>query len=100
MFFSPHLSYINTVFYAASLPGSSVSAMEELDASSTEEGFISSRLTQIKRWFLSHAQYLNFFTILVLASVSSFIYFILVLFGCNLDLVFNTASFLYLQGVN
>lgn len=54
---------------AASLPGSSVSAMEELDASSTEEGFISSRLTQIKRWFLSHAQYLNFFTILVLASV-------------------------------
>ncbi|KAH6768541.1 SNARE associated Golgi protein family [Perilla frutescens var. frutescens] len=52
---------------AASLSGS---PMEELDASSTEEeGFISSRLTQIKRWFLSHAQYLNFFTILVLASV-------------------------------
>lgn len=55
---------------AASLPGSPVSAMEELDTSSTEEeGFISSRLTQIKRWFLSQAQYLNFFTILVLASV-------------------------------
>lgn len=55
---------------AASLPGSPVSTMEELDTSSTEEeGFISSRLTQIKRWFLSQAQYLNFFTILVLASV-------------------------------
>ncbi|PIN09459.1 Vacuole membrane protein VMP1 [Handroanthus impetiginosus] len=55
---------------AARLSGGTVDAMEELDASSTEDdGFISTRLTKIKRWFLSHAQYLNFFTILVLASV-------------------------------
>lgn len=47
-------------------------AMEELDASSDEvQGFIATRLNQIKRWLLSHSQQLNFFTILVLASVSS-----------------------------
>ncbi|XP_042065561.1 vacuole membrane protein KMS1-like isoform X2 [Salvia splendens] len=55
---------------AASLSGSTVSAMEELDASSTgDEGFLSSLLSRMKRWFLSHAQYMNFFTILVLASI-------------------------------
>ncbi|KAI3459380.1 hypothetical protein Pfo_016043 [Paulownia fortunei] len=55
---------------AARLSGDRVDAMEELDASSTgNDGFISARLNQIKCWFLSHAQYLNFFTILVLASV-------------------------------
>ncbi|KAH6769886.1 SNARE associated Golgi protein family [Perilla frutescens var. hirtella] len=55
---------------AATLSGSTVDAVEELDASSAEdEGFLSARLTQIKRWFLSHAQYLNFVTILILASV-------------------------------
>ncbi|EYU45646.1 hypothetical protein ABFS82_14G016300 [Erythranthe guttata] len=55
---------------AASLSGGKVDAMEELDASSTEDtGFLSSRLNRIKRSFLSHAQYLNFFTILVLASI-------------------------------
>ncbi|KAG8370188.1 hypothetical protein BUALT_Bualt14G0091200 [Buddleja alternifolia] len=55
---------------AARLSGDIVDAVEELDASSTEHnGFISSRLNQIKRWFLSHAQYLNFFTVLVLASI-------------------------------
>ncbi|KAK4425689.1 Vacuole membrane protein KMS1 [Sesamum alatum] len=54
---------------AARLSGGTVDTME-LDASSTEnDGFISARLNQLKRWFLSHAQYLNFFTILVLASV-------------------------------
>lgn len=64
------------LYYTASLSGSTVSAMEELDVSSKgDEGFISSRLNQMKRWFLSHAQYMNFFTILVLASVSSLIYF-------------------------
>lgn len=48
-------------------------AVEELDASSAEDtGFLSAFLTRIKRWFLSHAQYLNFFTILILASVSYF----------------------------
>ncbi|KAI3469557.1 hypothetical protein Pfo_026220 [Paulownia fortunei] len=55
---------------AASLSGGTVDAMEELDDSSTEDdGFISAQLNKIKRWFLSHAQYLNFFTILILASV-------------------------------
>ncbi|KAL6495107.1 meiotic spindle pole body protein Kms1 [Orobanche gracilis] len=51
---------------AASLSGGKVNTMVELDVSSRKDvGFISS----IKRWLLSHAQYLNFFTILVLASV-------------------------------
>ncbi|KAG6431088.1 hypothetical protein SASPL_109163 [Salvia splendens] len=55
---------------AARLSGDTVDAMEELDASSAEDkGFLSTRLNQIKRRFLSHAQYLNFFTILILASV-------------------------------
>ncbi|KAL0457223.1 UNVERIFIED_CONTAM: Vacuole membrane protein KMS1 [Sesamum latifolium] len=53
---------------AARLSGSTVDTME-LDASSDGDGFISARLKQIKRWFLLHAQHLNFFTILVLASV-------------------------------
>nr|GMD75660.1 vacuole membrane protein KMS1 [Ipomoea batatas] len=44
--------------------------MDELDTSSTEnDGHLETNLNQIKRWFLSHAQYLNFFTILILASV-------------------------------
>jgi membrane protein YqaA with SNARE-associated domain len=55
---------------AASMSGAKVEAMEELDATSTKDsGMISTRLNQMKRWFLSQAQYLNFFTILVLASV-------------------------------
>ncbi|OIT31342.1 PREDICTED: vacuole membrane protein KMS1 [Nicotiana attenuata] len=54
---------------AASLSGSRVDAMKELDACSESNGFLATRLTQMKRWFLSHAQYLNFFTILILASV-------------------------------
>ncbi|CAI9762652.1 unnamed protein product [Fraxinus pennsylvanica] len=55
---------------AASLAGDRVDPMEDLDMSTSEEnGIISARLNQIKRWFLSHAQYLNYFTILALASV-------------------------------
>uniref|UniRef100_A0A5B7BMG9 Putative vacuole membrane protein KMS1-like n=2 Tax=Davidia involucrata TaxID=16924 RepID=A0A5B7BMG9_DAVIN len=55
---------------AAHMSGSKLDSMEELDASSTEDnGVIATYLNQIKRWFLSHSQYLNFFTILVLASV-------------------------------
>lgn len=55
---------------AASSSGNKYDAMKELDTSSAEEtGAIAIRLNQIKRWFLSHAQHLNFFTILVLASV-------------------------------
>lgn len=55
---------------AASLSGGKLDAMEELGASSSkDDGWIATRLNQFKRWFLSHAQYLNFFTVLVLASV-------------------------------
>ncbi|XP_047335162.1 vacuole membrane protein KMS1-like [Impatiens glandulifera] len=55
---------------AAQLSGGKIDAMEELDSSSTkDDGAIASRLNKMKRWLLSHAQYLNFFTILVLASV-------------------------------
>ncbi|KAL3641997.1 meiotic spindle pole body protein Kms1 [Castilleja foliolosa] len=51
---------------AASLSGGKLNATEELEVlSKGNNGFLSS----IKRWFLSHAQYLNFFTILILASV-------------------------------
>ncbi|CAI9762160.1 unnamed protein product [Fraxinus pennsylvanica] len=55
---------------AAKISGGKVNAIEEIDASPTKDnGFMRARLVQIKHWFLSHAQYLNFFTILVLASV-------------------------------
>ncbi|KAG4179601.1 hypothetical protein ERO13_A10G114700v2 [Gossypium hirsutum] len=56
---------------AASLSGGKFNAMEELDASSSKDnGVIATRLNQIKRWLLSHSQHMNFFTILMLASVS------------------------------
>ncbi|KAJ9550516.1 hypothetical protein OSB04_014561 [Centaurea solstitialis] len=54
---------------AASLSGDRIDVAEELDASSSEAKGVTSNLNQMSRWFLSHAQYLNFFTILVLASV-------------------------------
>ncbi|KGN48010.1 vacuole membrane protein KMS1 [Cucumis sativus] len=55
---------------AARLSGARSEAMEELDASSRESnGFIPTYLNRVKRWFLSHAQHLNFLTILLLASV-------------------------------
>ncbi|KAL6548397.1 meiotic spindle pole body protein Kms1 [Orobanche gracilis] len=54
---------------AARVSGGTIDAMEEFGSSSTgDDGFVSARLVKIKRWFLSRAQYLNFFTILVLAS--------------------------------
>lgn len=44
--------------------------MEELETCGGDgSGFIGRRVNQIKGWLLSHSQYLNFFTILVLASV-------------------------------
>ncbi|KAI4364386.1 hypothetical protein MLD38_020483 [Melastoma candidum] len=53
---------------AARISGSS--AMDEFDVSPSEEsGVVSRKLTQIKCWLLSHSQYLNFFTVLILASV-------------------------------
>ncbi|OAY55787.1 vacuole membrane protein KMS1 isoform X1 [Manihot esculenta] len=57
---------------AARISGSKLDAiaMEELNASSSEDnGILATHLNQIKRWLLSHSQHLNFFTILVLASV-------------------------------
>ncbi|XP_039071163.1 vacuole membrane protein KMS1-like [Hibiscus syriacus] len=53
---------------AASLSGSRIDALEEL-SSSEDNGVIATRLRQIERWLLSHSQHMNFFTILVLASV-------------------------------
>ncbi|KAF7837275.1 vacuole membrane protein KMS1-like [Senna tora] len=52
---------------AASLSGSRLDAMEELDTE--DRGFIATLLTQLQRWFLTHIEHLNFSTILVLASV-------------------------------
>lgn len=58
--------------FAAQLSGSRIDPMEDLDVSTSEDGrFIAPYLGRIKRWLLSHSQNLNFFTILVLASVSS-----------------------------
>ncbi|KAK9076894.1 hypothetical protein SSX86_005229 [Deinandra increscens subsp. villosa] len=54
---------------AASISGEIIDVAEELDTSSSENNGVASNLNNVKRWFLSHAQYLNFFTILVLASV-------------------------------
>ncbi|RYR37462.1 hypothetical protein Ahy_A09g042342 isoform B [Arachis hypogaea] len=52
---------------AARLSGSKLDAMAELD--SEDKGFMATHLNRAKRWLLSHTQYLNFFTILALASV-------------------------------
>ncbi|KAF8079867.1 hypothetical protein N665_0996s0021 [Sinapis alba] len=56
---------------AASISGSTVDGIQELDdASSSEDtGFMATYLNRIKRWLLTHCQHLNFFTVLVLASV-------------------------------
>ncbi|CAN1807735.1 hypothetical protein LINPERHAP1_LOCUS25142, partial [Linum perenne] len=54
---------------AARLSGSNIDSMEELEVVSSEgDGVIATRLKTIKRWLMSHAQHLNFFTILALAS--------------------------------
>ena len=54
---------------AASMSGRKLDELEELDASVSGEGFLSSTLHWAKRWLMSHSQYLNFPTILLLASV-------------------------------
>ncbi|KAJ6837567.1 vacuole membrane protein KMS1 [Iris pallida] len=55
---------------AARDSGGNLEVMEELDATSSEDdGVLTAFLKKIKRWLLSHSQHLNFFTILVLASV-------------------------------
>lgn len=54
--------------FAARISGSN--AMDEFDVSLSEDnGVVSRKLTQIKLWLLSHAQQLNFITVLILASV-------------------------------
>ena len=58
--------------FPASLSGSTVDGMEELEASSSEDsGFMAANLNRVKRWLLTHSQHLNFFTVFVLASVSN-----------------------------
>lgn len=54
--------------YVASSTGNTLDAMQELEDSNEDKGFIATRLNQIKHRLLSHSQHLNFFTILVLAS--------------------------------
>ncbi|WVZ53831.1 hypothetical protein U9M48_004721 [Paspalum notatum var. saurae] len=55
---------------AARLSGSESKAVKELDAATSKgEGPVSSTLNRTKRWLLSHSQHLNFFSILILASV-------------------------------
>uniref|UniRef100_A0A804NCI4 Vacuole membrane protein KMS1 n=1 Tax=Zea mays TaxID=4577 RepID=A0A804NCI4_MAIZE len=54
----------------ARLSGSESKAVQELDAAtSKEDGPVASSLNRTKRWLLSHSQHLNFFSILILASV-------------------------------
>ncbi|XP_076881075.1 vacuole membrane protein KMS1-like [Bidens hawaiensis] len=54
---------------AASLSGGKADELEELNSSTGDNNGVSSNMNKLKQWFLSHAQYLNFFTILLLASV-------------------------------
>ncbi|CAK7340711.1 unnamed protein product [Dovyalis caffra] len=55
---------------AASMSGSKLEVMKEFESFSVEDNTIMATHTkQIKNWLLSHSQYLNFFSILVLASV-------------------------------
>ncbi|RLN24549.1 vacuole membrane protein KMS1 [Panicum miliaceum] len=55
---------------AARLSGSKSKAVKELDAAtSKEDGRVASTVNRTKRWLLSHSQHLNFFSILILASV-------------------------------
>ncbi|WVZ68621.1 hypothetical protein U9M48_017540 [Paspalum notatum var. saurae] len=55
---------------AARLSGSESKAVKELDAATSKgDGPVSSTLNRTKRWLLSHSQHLNFFSILILASV-------------------------------
>ncbi|OIW11169.1 hypothetical protein TanjilG_22976 [Lupinus angustifolius] len=65
--YSPCAHDSNQIINVARLSGRQVDAMDELD--SDDKGILAVQLNKIKRWFLSHVQYLNFLTILVLASV-------------------------------
>lgn len=63
--------------------------MDELASSAKEDsGLMASHLKQIKQWLLSHSQYLNFFTILILASVIFVVMlFLLVAQFCSSEMV-------------
>ncbi|KAJ6974329.1 hypothetical protein D5086_024113 [Populus alba] len=56
---------------AASMSGSKLEVMKEFESFSAEDHntVMATHMKQIKNWLLSHSQYLNFFSILVLASV-------------------------------
>ncbi|WOH14359.1 hypothetical protein DCAR_0933878 [Daucus carota subsp. sativus] len=55
---------------AACISGDNAEGMKDLASSENDDkGFIGSHLKQMKQWLLSHSQHLNFFTILILASV-------------------------------
>ncbi|KAL9379002.1 hypothetical protein Peur_027484 [Populus x canadensis] len=56
---------------AASMSGSKLEVMKEFGCFSAEDHntVMATHMKQIKNWLLSHSQYLNFFSILVLASV-------------------------------
>ncbi|PWA62536.1 SNARE associated Golgi protein [Artemisia annua] len=53
---------------AASISGAKSDELEEFSNSMGDHNGSSSNMDKMKRWFLSHSQYLNFFTILLLAS--------------------------------
>ncbi|KAJ4824050.1 hypothetical protein Tsubulata_038931, partial [Turnera subulata] len=55
--------------WEASLSSSKLEVVKERDPSAEDSTIIANHLKQMKCWLLSHSQYLNFFTILVLASV-------------------------------
>ncbi|XP_057538608.1 vacuole membrane protein KMS1-like [Amaranthus tricolor] len=60
---------------AARSSGSKLDEIEDLDGSSPEDnGVFGKRVNQVKRWFMSHSQYLNVWTILLLASVPNPLY--------------------------
>jgi hypothetical protein len=56
------------------MPGSKLEVMKEFESFSAEDHntVMATHMKQIKNWLLSHSQYLNFFSILVLASVIFF----------------------------
>ncbi|KAJ4824106.1 hypothetical protein Tsubulata_034304 [Turnera subulata] len=51
------------------LSSSMLEVVKERDSSAEDSTIIANHMKQMKCWLLSHSQYLNFFTILVLASV-------------------------------
>ncbi|KAJ4840789.1 hypothetical protein Tsubulata_040540 [Turnera subulata] len=55
--------------WEASLSSSMLEVVKERDSSAEDSTIIANHMKQMKCWLLSHSQYLNFFTILVLASV-------------------------------